>query len=380
MRVLAPDDQAQVGRWNLPECSARGDPSSEPCKAVAPGAGLRETQLNGPSGGTMKPGAATLLGMALAVYLGAPASSAAIKSIPGKDRRVVIEISGQIAEGDADVFINAVKEANAAGKVVESVQLNSTGGRLFEGAKLAAAIKVAKISTTVAQGAVCASACFLAFAAGDRKFVGYGALIGVHKASDKGGRETAASGEATRLMARFAKELGVPYGIIARMLSTPSKEIGWLDPQDLQSMRVSMVGNPVQTRLVARDRLPVQQIPEASTSLAALPPQPRASRPSWNEFIEKTIALSAEQNQGSAVLSRLCKPELKTCVLAVAYLLKDGRQALATAFQGVDGSITRREVCESNVANDARDCVDWDTGAKYRDMKNTKGDWVQAIE
>jgi hypothetical protein len=328
----------------------------------------------------MKPGAATLLGMALAVYSGAPASSAAIKSIPGKDRRVVIEISGQIAEGDADVFINAVKEANAAGKVVESVQLNSTGGRLFEGAKLAAAIKVAKISTTVPQGAVCASACFLAFAAGDRKFVGYGALIGVHKASDRGGRETAASGEATRLMARFAKELGVPYGIIARMLSTPSKEIGWLDPQDLQSMRVSMVGNPVQTRLVARDRLPVQQIPEASTSLAALPPQPRASRPSWNEFIEKTIALSAEQNQGSAVLSRLCKPELKTCVLAVAYLLKDGRQALATAFQGVDGSITRREVCESNVANDARDCVDWDTGAKYRDMKNTKGDWVQAIE
>jgi hypothetical protein len=328
----------------------------------------------------MKPGAATLLGMAFAVYFGAPASSAAIKSIPGKDRRVVIEISGQIAEGDADVFIDAVKEANAAGKVVESVQLNSTGGRLFEGAKLAAAIKVAKISTTVAQGAVCASACFLAFAAGERKFVGYGALIGVHKASDKGGRETAASGEATRLMARFAKELGVPYLIISRMLSTPSKEIGWLDLQDLQSMRVSMVGNPVPTRPVARDRLPVRQIPEASTSLAALPPQPKASRPSWNEFIEKTIALSAEQNQGSAVLSRLCKPELKTCVLAVAYLLKDGRQALATVFQGLDGSITRREVCESNAANDARDCMDWDTGAKYRDMKNTKGDWVQAIE
>jgi hypothetical protein len=108
-------------------------------------------------------------------------------------------------------------------------------------------------------------------------------------------------------------------------------------------MRVSMAGNPVQTRLVARDGLPVQQIPKASTSLAALPPQPRASRPSWNEFIEKTIALSAEQNQGSAVLSRLCKPELKTCVLAVAYLLKDGRQALATVFQGVDGSVTRQK-------------------------------------
>jgi len=327
----------------------------------------------------MKPSAATLLGIAIAIYLGAPASSATIKSVPGKDRRVVIQIFGQIAAGDADVFINAVKQANAAGKVVESVQLNSTGGSLFEGAKLAAAIKGGKISTSVAQGAVCASACFLAFAAGDPKFAGYGALIGVHKASDKGGRETAASGEATLLMGRFAKDLGVPSAIIARMLSTPAKQIGWLNPQDLRSMGVS-AGNPVQTRLAATDAPPVQQIPEAAASLAAPTPQPGASRPSWNEFIDKTIALSAEQNQGSAVLSRLCKPELKTCVLAVAYLLKDGRQALATVFQAEDGSIARREVCESNVANDIRDCLDWDTGVKYRDMKNTKGDWVQTIE
>jgi len=327
----------------------------------------------------MKPSAATLLGIVIAIYLGAPASSATIKSVPGKDRRIVIQISGQIAAGDADVFINAVKQANAAGKVVQSVQLNSTGGSLLEGARLAGVIKVGKIPTVVAQGAVCASACFLAFAAGDPKFAGYGALIGVHKASDKGGRETAASGEATLLMGRFAKELGVPSAIIARMLSTPAKQIGWLNPQDLRSMGVS-TGNPVQTRLAATGAPPVQQIPEAAASLATPTPQRSASRPSWNEFIDKTIALSAEQNQGSAVLSRLCKPELKTCVLAVAYLLKDGRQTLATAFQAVDGSITRREVCESNVSNDVRDCIDWDTGAKYRDMKNTKGDWVQTVE
>jgi hypothetical protein len=103
----------------------------------------------------MKPGAATLLGIAIAICLGAPALSATIKSLPGKDRRVVIQISGQIAAGDADVFVNAVKQANAAGKVVESVQLNSAGGSLLEGARLAAAIKVGKISTTVAQGAWC---------------------------------------------------------------------------------------------------------------------------------------------------------------------------------------------------------------------------------
>jgi hypothetical protein len=104
------------------------------------------------------------------------------------------------------------------------------------------------------------------------------------------------------------------------------------------------------------------------------------SRQAWNEFIEKTIALSAEQNQGHAALSRVCKSDSKECIMQVAYLLKDGRKALATVVQDGNGNTTRREVCESNVSEDARDCTDWDTGAKYRDMKNTKGDWVQTVE
>jgi membrane-bound ClpP family serine protease len=106
-------------------------------------------------GGIMKPGGAILLGMAFAVCLGAPASSATIKSLAGKNRRVVIQISGQIAPGDADIFIGVVRQANDAGKVVESVQLNSSGGILLEGARMAAAIKLGKMSTTVAQDGLC---------------------------------------------------------------------------------------------------------------------------------------------------------------------------------------------------------------------------------
>jgi hypothetical protein len=328
----------------------------------------------------MKPACAILLGITFSVYSGGAASSATIKSLPGKNGRVIIQISGPIEAGDADALISAVKHAGATGKTLESVELNSTGGRLVEGARLAAAIKLGKMSTTVAQGAVCASACFLAFAAGDPKFAGAGALIGVHKASDKDGRETEASGAATRSMAGFAKELGVPSAVIARMSSTPPKKIAWLNSQELQSMGVSMPGRPMRAPMVATDGRPVQQVPGESTSLATLTPPARINRPSWTEFIDKAIALSAEQNQGSAALSRSCKPELKTCAMAVAYLLKDGRQGLATVIQGVDGNITRREVCETNVSNDVRDCINWDTGAKYRDVKNTKGDWVQTIE
>jgi hypothetical protein len=55
-------------------------------------------------------------------------------------------------------------------------------------------------------------------------------------------------------------------------------------------------------------------------------------------------------------------------------------KAGATVGQDATGNITRREVCESNVSNDTRECVDWNTGKKYHDMKNTKGDWVQVVE
>jgi len=87
--------------------------------------------------------------------------------------------------------------------------------------------------------------------------------------------------------------------------------------------------------------------------------------------------LSAEQNDGNAALSRLCQPELNNCVLGLAYLLKDGRQGLAVVIQDVRGKIMRREVCEFNRSSDIRNCVDWDSGAKHRDLKTATGDWVQ---
>jgi hypothetical protein len=97
----------------------------------------------------------------------------------------------------------------------------------------------------------------------------------------------------------------------------------------------------------------------------------------WNEFIDKVGKLSADQNNGKASLSRLCQPELQNCVLGLEYLLDDGRKGLAVIIQDTNGKVLRREVCEFNNSNDVRNCVDWDSGAKHRDIKNTKGDWVQ---
>jgi hypothetical protein len=324
------------------------------------------------------------LALAFAVGLSSPALAATIRTVPGKSGRVIIELTGMISNGDADVFTRAVNQANQAGKSIDLVQLNSAGGNLGEGAKVAATIKFARLSTAVASGAVCASACFLVFAAGERKFAETGALIGVHKASERGGVESKKSALATVLMAKFARELGVSSSIVSRMVATPPTQIEWLDARDLHSMGVKTVNDLAQVRPIGpppeQAEAPQHRATGDTAPVPASAPTKQASnRPSWNEFIDKVIALSAEQNQGSPVLKRSCKSESKECMMAVGYRLADGRQGLATAVQDDKGNVTRREVCESNASNDARDCLDWDTGAQYRDFRNPNGEWVQSI-
>jgi hypothetical protein len=233
---------------------------------------------------------AMLLGMIWAVWIGYPATAAVLKPAALKDGRIVISISGDIAEGDTDAFKSAIKAANDAGKLVSSVRLNSTGGSLLEGVQLAEVVKFAKMATNVGQGATCASACFLIFAAGESKFANYTAQIGVHGASDETGRETVQSGAATVSMARVAKELGVPAAIIGRMVVTPPSQMVWLSPADLQSMGTTMVGKPSQVPLAStREGMPNQI--EAGRPLQLQPEQQaKVSEPlTWNALVDGAI-------------------------------------------------------------------------------------------
>jgi hypothetical protein len=102
--------------------------------------------------------------------------------------------------------------------VVVTIRLNSSGGNLYESAVIAEIVRKGKISTSVLSNSVCASACFVIFAAGNKKFAHYTAQIGIHGASDERGRETVQSNAATVGMARAVKDLGVPANIIGKMV------------------------------------------------------------------------------------------------------------------------------------------------------------------
>ena len=160
------------------------------------------------------------------------AAAAEITSSNLKDDTIEISISGNIVAGDAELLRTRIKAATDAGKLVTSVRLNSEGGSLLEGARLADVVKSTKVSTNVGQNATCASACFLIFAAGETKYAYVRARIGVHGASENGTE----SRKATKAMARIAEELNVPESIVRRMVNTPPTDVTWLSLNDLRLM------------------------------------------------------------------------------------------------------------------------------------------------
>ncbi|MGJ4942104.1 hypothetical protein ACQR1W_16130 [Bradyrhizobium sp. HKCCYLS1011] len=178
----------------------------------------------------------SLLGVLGAAAAGHAVAAAELTNVMAEDNAAVIALSGDIEEGDADGTEALIKAVNDDGRLVTAVRLDSPGGSLAEGIKLAELIRRAKLPTVVAAGSRCASACFIVFASGIEKFASHAAAIGVHGVSDRYGHQTAQTEAATLSMARIASTFGVPPRIVGRMITTRPDDIAWLSPEDLRSM------------------------------------------------------------------------------------------------------------------------------------------------
>lgn len=307
---------------------------------------------------------------ASACFFAGAAYSATLTSTTSKEGKDIIFLSGEITDGDSSRFLELVRSSNTAGRAVSGIRLNSAGGNLAEGLSLAEKIRVANIATVVANGTVCASACFLAFAAGSEKFVSYSARVGIHGASDRNGRETVGAAAATVGMARAAKELGVPAVILGKMVTTPPDQILWLSPDDLRAMGATITGRPNQTfaPTISNSR-PALPSPNQTQGLQASKPTP-----TWDEAVTKAAQVSAEQNGGRANHNRVCQPEFKTCSDAI-FLKGTSGEMMVRATSDLNGKIVKRDICTFNGPKDIRECVDWDTDKKTKSMKNAAGEW-----
>jgi len=331
---------------------------------------------------------APLVALILQASISSSAISAEIKGVATNNGRILILVTGDIVPGDAETFTTIVKQSNSAGKLVVNIRLNSPGGNLLEGVKLADAVRFGKIATNVGKNATCASACFLIFAAGPTKYASYGAQIGVHGASDQSGSETVSSDAATISMAKVAKELGVPATIIGRMVVTPPSEMVWLTPQDLQSMGVTMVGKPAQTlsenpTSAGESERPARQTPQQTNPsgqpLALAPPVHSSGPPTWEAMTDSAFELSKKQNGGTPRTLRSCQPSIGVCTTGVMFNLK-GDDMVLMSRQNIDGKTIEREICTYNNFGDMRSCFNWDTKATHRDMKDNKGVWSEVSQ
>jgi hypothetical protein len=312
-------------------------------------------------------------GLSVSLSLSLNATAATLTSTASKEGKTIISLKGELSEGDSDALKSIIKSANDVGRFVSGLRLNSPGGLVSEGVKLADVVRYAKISTVVANGATCASACFIVFAAGLEKFASYNANIGVHGASDKSGEETVASGAVTVSMARIVKDLGVPSAIIGKMVVTPPDQMVWLTPDDLRSMSTTMTGKPSQLSSAPNSQLeaPMQLDPSAT---ATAPSQPK----SWQDIVDRAAALSARQQQnGQPFTHRVCQPEFKECMNAIFFRDTDGKDMMVKESEDAAGKTVRREICSFNAFGDVRVCFNWDTHASHRDMKDEKGNWTE---
>ena len=131
---------------------------------------------------------------------------------------------GEVVPGD-DRKLHEFVAALPGNATLLAIMLSSPGGNYVEGVNLATTVKNTGIKTAVAPNGLCASACFLMFAAGTDKIVFENARVGVHSASNASGLESTTSQAVTTLMARKAAELGVPPAIIGKMVTTPASQI-----------------------------------------------------------------------------------------------------------------------------------------------------------
>lgn len=138
-------------------------------------------------------------------------------------------LRGAIVPDDTKRLRNFINSMQAKGDRVIGIALDSPGGLLVEAETLAGEISQRDFGVLIPQGSECSSACFLPFAAAQRRIVGSDALVGIHSASENG-EETPHSMTLTTALARDLSGYGVPDAIVGKLVRTPPGRTTWLLP------------------------------------------------------------------------------------------------------------------------------------------------------
>jgi hypothetical protein len=164
-------------------------------------------------------------------FIAAPCAGMEISRMASCDGGDVLKLRGDIEAGD---YVKFRSQFGGRQRIV-GLDLDSPGGSLHEGVRIAALTRQKRLATFVAKE--CDSACAFIFLLGTKRYVSRDAKIGVH-AVGIDGREDNGTIRDTIRFARLSAKLGIPSSTIGKMVATPPGKIAFLDRDDLFALKV----------------------------------------------------------------------------------------------------------------------------------------------
>jgi hypothetical protein len=174
------------------------------------------------------------------ITLATPAVAMDYSSRPYRNQ-IVIDASGEIERDEAKRFKNWVKQSYSQwnGRKATAIVFDSPGGIIGGGLELGLVIADYHMTTGVAHGGVCASACVMAWAAGALKSAASDSKVGVHMAAESPQGEVAIDG--TMLNIEWLQKTGAPKSVLVGAMSTKPDTIYWLSQDELADWGVKIV-------------------------------------------------------------------------------------------------------------------------------------------
>jgi hypothetical protein len=189
----------------------------------------------------------------------------------------VFDSQPDIVALDGEIGINTpleLRRALAAAPDAKVVVLNSPGGLVASGLILANDIHDRGLATVIPKGAGCYSACAFAFFAGHERLAE--GELGVHQMS--GSSDTSGVQARVSDIIEALEQFETPTGVVTRMFRTPSDEMYVFSNEEIDSLRINVLGPNVLTDLAGLNLVsPAVSVDAPLASTAPTSPTPPTS-------------------------------------------------------------------------------------------------------
>lgn len=278
----------------------------------------------------------------LASTLMATAQSASVRIFSEYDKRTVL-LDGEIVPGTLRKLTKHLDDFPE----VQFLALNSPGGSVLEGLRIANLVENRGITTLVTEGHICFSSCSFIFFAGSARYV-RGGQLGVHQFSGTGDEAIA-----QELVAEIYDTLltfGISSHVMSKMFRTPSDQIYVFTKDELAAYEINRHSKPVDIPSVTEPRTtPKRDVPSESSSEILTPgvtPFRTKSYGLWtsgyyyyNSIANPMCALhSRQQGVDFRLVYYLLKPDYFLELENIPFVMDEGSVEIVFGIEDADPS------------------------------------------